>query len=92
MTPVWHALEATLFRYSSPRWLRKYKFILHRTSTIDRTINPREFRVSEYRSGASVTIAYPTRNQAKAMAKARLINEGERNLNAKVKQVIKNNH
>jgi hypothetical protein len=87
--PVWPELEAAVFRYSSPRWLKKYRFILHRTATEYQTINPREFRVSEYQSGASVTICYPNRNMAKAKAKVKLLECGERLLVTKRKEFIK---
>jgi len=87
--PVWPGLEAGVFRYSSPRWLKKYQFILHRTATESQTINPREFRVSEYQSGASVTVCYPNRKMAKAKAKVKLLGCGERLLVTKRKEFIK---
>jgi hypothetical protein len=85
---VWPELEATVFRYSSPSWLKKYQFILHRTATTTQTINPREFRVSEYHSGAAVTVCYPNRKMAKAKAKAKLLNCGEQLLRTKRKEFI----
>jgi len=88
--PVWPKLEATVFRYFSPRWLKKYQFILHRTATKEKTINPREFRVSEYKSGASVTICYHNRKLAKSKGKEKLIQHGERELKAKRKEFIQN--
>ena len=89
--PAWPELEATVFRYSSPRWLAKYRFILNRTETREQTINPREFRVSEYKTGASVACCYHTRNLAKAKGKEKLIELGERFLIKSIKAYIKNN-
>ena len=86
--PVWPKLEASVFRFSSPRWLKKYRFILHRTATKYETINPREFRVSEYQSGASVTICYPNRKLAKAKARLKLMECGERLFVSKRKEFI----
>ena len=78
-----------MFRYSSPAWLKKYQFILHRTATEFQTINAREFRVSEYKSGAYVTICYPNRKMAKAKAKEKLLQVGERLLVKKRKEFIR---
>ena len=89
--PVWPELEATVFRYSSPPWLKKYKFILHRTATAFQTINAREFRVSEYKSGASVCMPYPNRKMAKAKAKEQLLRHGEPVLVKRRKEFIANN-
>lgn len=82
---VYALADSVVFRYPSPLWLKKYKFILHRTCTRDGTINPAEFKVSEYSTGLGIGIHRPTRDLAKKFALKRIIEAGEKLFRTKVR-------
>lgn len=68
--------DAKVFRYASPKWLRKHKFIVHRR--FDRWGDTKnEFTVSEWQTGLAITLFGPTRNIAKKRAKTKLVENGQ---------------